>query len=138
MGMVSAMSRIRVLLVDDDENFSASLAATLDGDTRVEVVASARDGVEALDRCADARPDVIAMDIHMPRMDGVEATRRIRAGRRKTEVILISGSMFEDARDLAAEAGASGYLTKAQCARGLLPAILEAAQGAGSRKPDEA
>jgi CheY-like chemotaxis protein len=72
-GMNPTMSRIRVLVVDDDENFSASLAATLDGDTRVEVVASARDGLEALDRCADARPDVVAMDIHMP---GWTASRR--------------------------------------------------------------
>jgi CheY-like chemotaxis protein len=122
------MRRIRVLLVDDDESFAASLAASLDGDARVEVVASAKDGMEAIDRCADVRPDVVAMDIHMPRMDGVEATRRIRAVDRATAVILISGSMFTDARDLAAEAGAAGYLTKAECARGLLPAVLEAAQ----------
>jgi CheY-like chemotaxis protein len=122
------MHPIRVLLVDDDEGFAASLAASLDGDARVEVVASARDGMEAIDRCADVRPDVVAMDIHMPRMDGVEATRRIRAEDRGAAVILISGSMFTDARDLAVEAGAVGYLTKAQCARELLPAILEAAQ----------
>ena len=65
----------------------------------------------------------------MPRMDGVEATRRIREEQSSAAVILISGSMFTDARDLAEEAGATGYLTKAECARGLLPAILEAAQG---------
>ena len=122
------MRRVRVLLVDDDESFAASLAATLGDDARIEVVASARDGMEALTRCADVQPDVVAMDIHMPRMDGVEATRRIREERSGTAVILISGSMFTDARDLAAEAGAVGYLTKAECARRLLPAILEAAQ----------
>jgi CheY-like chemotaxis protein len=128
--MEIVMRPIRVLLVDDDESFAASLAASLDGDARVEVVASARDGLEALTRCADSRPDVVAMDIHMPRMDGVEATRRIREEDAAAAVILISGSMFTDARDLAAEAGAAGYLTKAQCARGLLPAILEAAERA--------
>jgi len=123
------MSRpVRVLLVDDDEGFAASLAATLDGDARVEVVASASDGLEAVERCADVQPDVVAMDIHMPRMDGVEATRRIREEQGSTAVILISGSMFTDARDLAVEAGAAGYLTKAECARRLLPAILEAAE----------
>jgi CheY-like chemotaxis protein len=127
--MEMAMRRVRVLLVDDDESFAASLAATLDGDARIEVVASARDGMEALTRCADVQPDVVAMDIHMPRMDGVEATRRIRKEQSATAVILISGSMFTDARDLAAEAGAVGYLTKAECARRLLPAILEAPQG---------
>jgi CheY-like chemotaxis protein len=121
------MRTIRVLLVDDDETFAASLAATLDGDARIEVVASARDGLEAVTQCADVEPDVVAMDIHMPRMDGVEATRRIREERRDTAVILISGSMFTDARDLAEEAGAAGYLTKAECARRLLPAILDAA-----------
>ena len=126
------MGRIRVLVVDDDEHFAAALTATLDDDSRVEVVASARDGLEAVARCADVHPDVVAMDIHMPRMDGVEATRRIRAEQSSPAVILISGSMFTDARDLAEEAGAVGYLTKAQCARGLLPAILEAAQRPGN------
>ena len=128
------MSRIRVLLVDDDEHFAASLAATLADDSRVEVIASARDGAEAVARCTESRPDVVAMDIHMPAMDGVEATRRIRSQHTDgPAVILISGSMFTDARDLAVEAGAVGYLTKAQCARELLPAILEAAQGPASR-----
>jgi CheY-like chemotaxis protein len=122
------MSAIRVLVVDDDEQFAASLEATLAGDGRVEVVASVRDGAEAVERCTEIQPDVVAMDIHMPAMDGVEATRRIRAQESGPAVILISGSMFTDARDLALEAGAVGYLTKAQCARELLPAILEAAQ----------
>ena len=128
--MYSTMASIRVLLVDDDESFAASLAATLEGDARVEVVASARDGLEAVELCTETRPDVVAMDIHMPLMDGLEATRRIRAEESAGKVILISGSMFTDARDLAVEAGAAGYLTKAQCARELLPAILEAAQSA--------
>jgi CheY-like chemotaxis protein len=128
--MTLVMTPIRVLLVDDDEHFAASLAATLAGDRRIEVIASARDGAEAVERCAEIRPDVVAMDIHMPAMDGVEATRRIRSQLEDgPPVILISGSMFTDARDLAVEAGAVGYLTTAQCARELLPAILEAAQG---------
>jgi CheY-like chemotaxis protein len=127
-GIEVMMRPVRVLLVDDDEGFAASLAATLEGDARVEVVASASDGLEAVERCADVQPDVVAMDIHMPRMDGVEATRRIREEQGSTAVILISGSMFTDARDLAVEAGAAGYLTKAECARRLLPAILEAAE----------
>lgn len=130
--MSTTVGRIRVLLVDDDEHFAASLAATLADDGRVEVIASARDGAEAVARCREIQPDVVAMDIHMPAMDGVEATRRIRAQLEGgAAVILISGSMFTDARDLALEAGAVGYLTKAQCARELLPAILEAAQGPG-------
>jgi CheY-like chemotaxis protein len=124
------MTAISVLLVDDDEHFAAALEATLAGDGRVKVVASARDGAEAVERCTEIQPDVVAMDIHMPAMDGVEATRRIRERECASAVILISGSMFTDARDLALEAGAVGYLTKAQCARELLPAILEAAQTA--------
>ena len=124
------MESIRVLIVDDDEHFAASLEAALSEDRRVEVVESVRDGAQAVARYAEIQPDVVAMDIHMPAMDGVEATRRIRKQEQSASVILISGSMFTDARDLAYEAGACGYLTKAQCARELLPAILEAAQGA--------
>jgi CheY-like chemotaxis protein len=126
------MEAIRVLIVDDDEHFAASLEAALSEDRRVEVVESVHDGAQAVARCAEIRPDVVAMDIHMPAMDGVEATRRIRRQEGSASVILISGSMFTDARDLAYEAGACGYLTKAQCARELLPTILEAAQGAGT------
>jgi CheY-like chemotaxis protein len=128
--VITKVSAIRVLLVDDDEQFTASLEAALADDGRVEVIASARDGAEAVERCTQVQPDVVAMDIHMPAMDGVEATRRIRARGTAPAVILISGSMFTDARDLALEAGATGYLTKAQCARELLPAILEAARSA--------
>ena len=126
--MTLNVETIRVLIVDDDEHFAASLEATLSGDRRVQVIDSLRDGAEAVARCVESQPDVVAMDIHMPAMDGVEATRRIRDQDCPTAVILISGSMFTDARDLAAEAGAVGYLTKAQCARELLPAILEAAR----------
>jgi CheY-like chemotaxis protein len=126
--MSTTMAPISVLLVDDDEHFAASLEETLAADARVKVIASARDGAEAVERCAEIRPDVVAMDIHMPAMDGVEATRMIRAQGCASAVILISGSMFTDARELALEAGAVGYLTKAECARALLPAILEAAQ----------
>jgi CheY-like chemotaxis protein len=126
------MEAIRVLIVDDDEHFAASLEAALSEDRRVEVVESVRDGAQAVARCAEIQPDVVAMDIHMPAMDGVEATRRIREQEYAPSVILISGSMFTDARDLAYEAGANGYLTKAQCARELLPAILEAAEGGGT------
>jgi CheY-like chemotaxis protein len=126
------MEAIRVLIVDDDEHFAASLEAALAEDRRVEVVESVRDGAQAVERCAEIQPDVVAMDIHMPAMDGVEATRRIREQESSASVILISGSMFTDARDLAYEAGACGYLTKAQCARELLPAILEAAQSTGT------
>ena len=133
MGYDLTVDTIRVLIVDDDEHFAASLVAALEEDQRVRVIDSLRDGAEAVARCVEARPDVVAMDIHMPAMDGVEATRRIREQETAAAVILISGSMFEDARDLAYEAGATGYLTKAQCARELLPAILEAAQGVGGR-----
>lgn len=126
--MTWRVEAIRVLIVDDDEYFAASLEAALAEDRRVRVIDSVRDGAEAVARCAEIQPDVVAMDIHMPAMDGVEATRRIRDQDSAAAVILISGSMFTDARDLATEAGAVGYLTKAQCARELLPAILEAAQ----------
>ena len=130
---LTEMDAIRVLIVDDDEHFAASLEASLATDRRVAVVESVRDGAEAVERCAEIKPDVVAMDIHMPAMDGLEATRRIREQQSSAAVILISGSMFEDARDIAYEAGADGYLTKAQCARELLPAILEAAQTVGER-----
>jgi DNA-binding NarL/FixJ family response regulator len=102
----------RVLVVDDHQMFREGLAAMLDSLPDVAVVGTAGDGAEAIAAADDLAPDIVIMDLHMPRMDGVEATRRIVANRPDTAVLVLT--MLEDDHSVfsALEAGASGYLLK--------------------------
>jgi DNA-binding NarL/FixJ family response regulator len=120
----------RVLVVEDDDDAALALTEALTDDDRVLVVGRARDGVEAVELAAALTPDVVSMDVQMPRLDGLEATRRIRQQSPGVRVIVVSGSMFDDRAEEARDAGACGYLPKARAAHGLAAAVLAAYDGA--------
>jgi chemotaxis response regulator CheB len=90
---VAAEQKIRVLVVDDDPNFVEAAAAMLAADQRLEVVGRARSGEEAIAKAAALRPRVVAMDVVMPGIDGLEATRMIRSSQPECRVVLVSGSI---------------------------------------------
>ena len=81
---------IRVLVVDDHAAVRSSLAAFLDLEPTLEVVAEAEDGRQAVEFAARLKPDLILMDVRMPILDGIEATRQVKAARPRTLVVLIS------------------------------------------------
>jgi DNA-binding NarL/FixJ family response regulator len=114
---------IRVLIADDEQLFVEMLEAMLSADPLVEVVAHAYNGHEAVDRAAALAPDVILMDIAMPKMDGIEATAEIRAGDPHACILVLTGTNNPADIDQARKAGAAGYLTKDRIANELLPAI---------------
>ena len=118
--------RIRVLIADDHRLFAEALAAILATDERFEIVGQAHNGEKAVELAAAEKPDVILMDISMPRLDGVEAARRIKTKRRSTAVLMLTGS--DSAADVARarEAGAAGYVTKDRIASELIDSIVEA------------
>ena len=120
---------IRVLFVDDDRGFLEALEALFADDERFEIVGTAADGSEAVARAVDLRPDVVTMDLEMPRMDGVEATRRIRAELPDTRVVVVSSSAYATRAEMAREAGASAYVTKSAVADELLPTVVAVAGG---------
>jgi two-component system, NarL family, response regulator LiaR len=117
--------KIRVLIADDHRMFAEALEAILGTDDRLEVAGQAGDGAEAVRLALKARPDVILMDIAMPVMDGLQATRQIRKHWPTACVLMLTGSNSRTDVDRAREAGAAGYVTKERIAAELIDAIVE-------------
>lgn len=126
--------KTRVVLVDDDALVRSGLTLILGGDADLEVVATASDGLEALDVVARERPDVVLMDIRMPRLDGIEATRRLRSvpGAR---VIVLTTFDADDMIVEALRAGAAGFLLKDTPPDRLVAAVRAAAAGEPTLSP---
>jgi DNA-binding NarL/FixJ family response regulator len=125
--MEAADSPIRVLIADDHRLFAQALEAILATDRRMSVVGHARDGREAVDLSSALGPDVVLMDISMPELDGIEATREICGKGTATRVLMLTGSNSVEDVDRARDAGATGYVTKDRIAVELIEAIVEAA-----------
>ena len=115
---------IRVLLADDHPILRKVLAHQLRKEPRLKVVGAACDGQEALEMVAELRPDVVLMDITMPRMDGIEATRQIALQHPDVRVIGLSMHEEDDLMVAMQEAGAVAYLKKGLPVESLLSAIF--------------
>ena len=117
-------------MVDDQEVVRSGFAALLETQPDFEVVGVAGDGAEAVELCRDQRPDVILMDVRMPRMDGIEATRRIveEAGE-ETRVLVLTTFDLDEYVYAALGAGASGFLLKDATAEALFDAVRVVAAG---------
>jgi DNA-binding NarL/FixJ family response regulator len=129
---------IRLLIADDHRLFAESLMTVLTEDDRVEVVGIAVNGQEAVDLAAEFEPDVILMDIKMPVMDGLEATRRIRETGLPVQILLLTGTDTPIGAEDAAAAGATAFLRKERGVDELRQVFLEvsslaAALGAPTR-----
>ncbi|MDZ7705293.1 MAG: response regulator transcription factor [Trueperaceae bacterium] len=130
------MEKIRILLVDDHQVVRQGLTMFLSLEPNLDIVGEASNGAEALERVGTLRPDVVLMDLLMPVMDGVEATRRIKEGFPDTEVIALT-SVLEDRLVVGAvEAGATGYLLKDTRPHELIDAILAASRGEVQLHPE--
>jgi DNA-binding NarL/FixJ family response regulator len=117
--------KIRVLVADDHRMFAEALETILATDARLESAGYAADGAEAVRLALKSRPDVILMDISMPVMDGLQATKQIRTQWPTARVLMLTGSNSRSDVDRAREAGAAGYVTKERIAAELIDAILE-------------
>lgn len=120
---------IRLVIVDDHQIVRAGLKQLLETDDELAVVAMAGDGARALAVVAEHEPDLVLMDLSMPVMDGVEATRRIKGNQPSVRIIILSSYGDEDHVVRALEAGADGYLLKHSEPEQLLRAIREAVSG---------
>jgi CheY-like chemotaxis protein len=121
-----------VLVAEDDDEVATLIKVMLAGDERLRIVGRARDGREALSLGAALDPDVILMDVQMPLMDGVEATRRLRGLGSTARIVVLTG--VEEVRRLreARNAGADAFVTKLPTAEELIAVIMvERAPGEG-------
>lgn len=116
---------VRVLVVDDHALFAEALMLTLGIDDRIQVVGSASSGNEAVSLAEALNPDVVLMDIHMPSMDGIEATRHVRRVSPGTRVVMVTSTRSPELAAHAKVAGAERYLTKDTPAVRLIDAILD-------------
>ena len=126
---MSTDERIRVMVVDDHEIVRIGLKQVLDLSGEFKVVGQAADGEEAVRVAAEVSPDLVLMDVIMPRKDGVEACREIMASSSEVRVVMLTASNAEDAVVESVAAGASGYLLKETDMEQLLSALRSAAVG---------
>ncbi len=121
---------VRVLVVDDHALFAEALMLTLGIDDRIQVVGSASTGTEAVSLAAALNPDVVLMDVHMPSMDGIEATRHVRRVSPRSRVVIVTAARSPELAAHAKAAGAERYLTKDTSALKLIDAIVDVPRGA--------
>jgi DNA-binding NarL/FixJ family response regulator len=119
----------RILIVDDQTLFRSGLARLLDGDERVKVVGEAADGVEAVQKVSSVKPDIVLMDLRMPNLDGIEATRQIVAEHPGVKVLILTTFEVDNNVIQALRVGASGYILKDSRPEAIVSSILAVAAG---------
>ena len=120
---------IRVVIADDHRSFGEALQIALDSEDDLSVIEVVTDGEAAIESAEAQHPDVLLMDVQMPGVDGLEATRRIHRNASGTKVILLSGHDDDVVLARAVEAGARGFLRKTQAVSDLAEAIRRAYRG---------
>jgi DNA-binding NarL/FixJ family response regulator len=127
--MIVATKAARILIADDQTLFRAGLARLLDEDPRVEVVGQAVDGADAVKLAAKLKPDVILMDLKMPNVDGVEATRQITEAMPGAKILMLTTFETDSQVIQALKAGASGYVLKDSSPEAIISSIVAVMSG---------
>lgn len=126
---------IKVLIADDQALLRGGLRAMLEAEPDIEVVAEAEDGAAAVDEAVRTHPDVILMDVRMPHLDGIQATRRILGAGSKARILVITTFDLDEYAYEALRAGASGFLLKATPPGALVAAVRTVAGGESMLDP---
>lgn len=119
----------RVLVVDDQTLFRSGLSRLLQEDPRIEVLGQASDGIEAVRMARQLKPDVVLMDVKMPNLDGIEATRQIVTENREVKVLMLTTFDTDNEVVKALSAGANGYVLKDSTPSGIVHSIFAVMSG---------
>lgn len=122
-------SNVRVLIVDDFLEWRSYVRSALLKQPALEIVGEVSDGLEAVQKAEELRPDLILLDIGIPRLNGIEVSRKILQTNSKSKILFISGDRSPEIVEAALQTGASGYVVKSDAGRELLPAVEAVLQG---------
>lgn len=118
--------RVRILVADDFAPWRAKVRRILRGRPEFQIVSEASDGLEAVEKAGELRPDVVLLDVGMPDLSGIEAAERIRQVSPESKIVFVSQNASEEVISAALAAGAEGYVLKLNAATELIPAIAAA------------
>jgi DNA-binding NarL/FixJ family response regulator len=121
-----ASGEIRILIAEDFLEWRIRIRSIVQVVPGWEIVFEAKDGAEAVDKALDLHPDIVLLDIGMPRLDGIEAAKRIRQDSPDSEIIFVTSDDDRDIRKAAIETGAEGYVVKTDAEKELVSAIAAA------------
>jgi DNA-binding NarL/FixJ family response regulator len=122
-GRHQQLALVRILVVDDFEPWRRSIVSIIADDPELQVIHEASDGLEAVQMCQELQPDLVVLDLGLPKLGGLEAARRIREVSPDSKILFLSVILSKDVIREALRIGAAGYVTKADALRDLLPAV---------------
>src|ERR1700688_2602784 len=125
------MKNARVLIVDDHEIFRRGLRALLEPSSEWEICGEAVDGMDAVEQCKSLKPDIVVLDVSMPRLNGLEAARLIKKGDPEPKIVIITQHDSPQIRSAALEAGARAFVTKSAVGSELVSALRNLIQNLG-------
>jgi DNA-binding NarL/FixJ family response regulator len=120
------LGRVRIVVVDDFEAWRRIIVSILEGDSALEVIHEALDGSEAVRMCLELQPDLVLLDVGLPKLNGFEAARQIRKVSPDSKILFVSVTYGQDLMRGAFGVGAAGFVAKKDVLRDLLPAVKAA------------
>lgn len=122
------MGPVRIVVVDDFESWRRAIVSILEEDPGLEIIYEATDGVEAVQKCWELKPDLVVLDVSLPKLSGLEAGKQIREVSPDTKILFLSVDRCKEVVREALRMGAAGFIQKASAGRDLLVAVKSAIQ----------